>query len=72
MNRGDAPKKALSPAHISGIAAFALSGALFFVRPDLAALPLGLFVLLCLVAPFLPRVGFFLPVISRGRASARS
>ena len=72
MNRGDAPKKALSPAHIAGIAAFALSGALFFVRPDLAALPLGLFVLLCLVAPFLPRVGFFLPVISRGRGESNA
>jgi peptidoglycan/xylan/chitin deacetylase (PgdA/CDA1 family) len=32
----------------------------------MASIPLGLFVLLCLVAPFLPRAGFFLPVISRG------
>ena len=71
MNRGDAPRKALSPAHIAGIAAFALSGGLLFVRPDLAALPLGLFVLLCLAAPFLPRAGFFLPVISRGGGRAR-
>ena len=66
MNRGDVSGKVLSPAYIVGIVAFALSGVLFFVRPDLAALPLGLFVLLCLAAPFLPRVGFFLPVISRG------
>ena len=66
MNRGDASGKVLSPAYIAGIAAFVLSGVLFFVRPDLAVLPLGLFVILCLAAPFLPRVGFFLPVISRG------
>ncbi len=66
MNRGSAPRKALTPAHIAGIAAFAISGGLLFIRPDLAAVPLGLFLLLCLVAPFLPGAGFFLPVISRG------
>jgi len=57
---------------MTGIAAFALSGGLFFVRPDLAAIPLGLFVFLCLAAPFLPRVGFFLPVISRGRGEGNA
>jgi peptidoglycan/xylan/chitin deacetylase (PgdA/CDA1 family) len=72
MNREDAPRKAPTPAHIAGIAAFALSGGLFFVRPALAALPLGLFVLLCLAAPFLPRVGFFLPVISGGRGEGNA
>jgi peptidoglycan/xylan/chitin deacetylase (PgdA/CDA1 family) len=66
MNRGDALRKALTPAHVAGIAAIAVSGGLFFFRPDLAAVPLGLFILLCFVAPFLPRAGFFLPVISRG------
>ena len=60
------PRKALTPAHITGIAAIALSSGLLFVRPDFAAIPLGLFVLLCLAAPFLPQAGFFLPVISRG------
>lgn len=71
MNR-PAPRKALTPAHIAGIAALALSGGLLFVRPDLAALPLGLFVLLCLVAPFFPQVGFFLPVISRGDGKGKA
>ena len=32
----------------------------------LAAIPLAGFVILCFVAPFLPGVGFFLPVVSRG------
>ncbi len=72
MNRGPVPRKVLTPAHRAGIAAFALSGGLLFVRPDLAAVPLGLFVLLCLAAPFLPRAGFFLPVISRGRGKGKA
>jgi len=72
MSRPDAPRKALSPAHRTGLAAFALSGGLLFFRPDLAAWPLGLFLLLCLAAPFLPRVGFFLPVISRGGGEGKT
>jgi peptidoglycan/xylan/chitin deacetylase (PgdA/CDA1 family)/3-hydroxymyristoyl/3-hydroxydecanoyl-(acyl carrier protein) dehydratase len=72
MNRGPAPKKTLSPAHIAGFAAFLLSGLLLFVREDIAAWPLGLFLLFCLVAPFLPRAGLFLPVISRGRKDRRA
>jgi peptidoglycan-N-acetylglucosamine deacetylase len=72
MNRGNAPRKALTPAHRAGIAAFALSGGLFFFRPELAAWPLGLFLLLCLAAPFLPGLGFFLPVISRGRPEGKA
>ncbi len=72
MNRGGVPGKAFSPAHIAGFAAFALSGGLLFFRPDLAAVPLGLFLGVCLVAPFLHRVGFFLPVISRGRGEGKA
>ncbi|MBC2711583.1 MAG: polysaccharide deacetylase family protein [Desulfosarcina sp.] len=33
----------------------------------LATIPLTLFLMLCAMAPFLPRAGFFFPVISRGR-----
>jgi peptidoglycan/xylan/chitin deacetylase (PgdA/CDA1 family) len=55
----------LSPALLVGAAAFVISGFLLWVRPALALLPLGFFILLCLVAPFLTTVGFFLPVISR-------
>ncbi len=72
MNRRETRKKARSPAHIAGIATFALSGGMLFVRPDLAVIPLGLFVLLCLVASFLPRAGFFLPVISRGGGKGKA
>jgi peptidoglycan/xylan/chitin deacetylase (PgdA/CDA1 family) len=72
MNRRPAARKSPSPAHIAGIAAFALSGGLLFIRPDAAAAPLGLFVLVCLAAPFLPGAGFFLPVISRGGADRKA
>ncbi len=37
------------------------------IQPQLAAVPLALFVLACAVAPFIPTLGFFLPIISRGK-----
>ena len=55
----------LSLALFTGVAVFFISGFLLWIRPTLAAVPLGFFILLCLVAPFLIRAGFFLPVISR-------
>ena len=39
--------------------------------PQAAAIPLALFLLACLIAPFLPRWSFFLPLISRGGRNAR-
>jgi peptidoglycan/xylan/chitin deacetylase (PgdA/CDA1 family) len=57
----------LSPAHAAGLGALmiALLAAPFSLA--LAALPLALFVGLCFTAPFLPGIGFFLEVVSRGR-----
>jgi len=55
----------LSPALFTGVTAFFIAGLLLWIRPTLAVVPLGFFILLCLVAPFLIRAGFFLPVISR-------
>ncbi len=60
-----------SPAHGVGFIAFLLSGVLFFFDARIAALPLGVFVLFCLAAPFFPQWGFFLPVISRGRRDVK-
>jgi peptidoglycan/xylan/chitin deacetylase (PgdA/CDA1 family) len=71
MSRRSVIKEMFSPAHGMGLAAFLLSGGLMFFRSEIAALPLGLFVLSCLLAPFFPRVGFFLPVISRGKAPGK-
>jgi peptidoglycan/xylan/chitin deacetylase (PgdA/CDA1 family) len=61
----------LSPAHRAGFAALLLSGGLLFVEPEWAAIPLGGFLFFCLVAPFLPEAGLFLPVISRGGRDRR-
>ncbi|MGZ8463556.1 MAG: polysaccharide deacetylase family protein [Candidatus Deferrimicrobiaceae bacterium] len=57
----------LSPAHFVGLGAFQLFALLLFLDIRLAPLPLLAFVLACMVAPFLPRLGFFLPIISRGK-----
>lgn len=55
----------LSPALFTGVTAFFIAGFLLWIRPMWAVVPLGFFILVCLAAPFLTRVGFFLPVISR-------
>ncbi len=67
----DRERGVISPAHIAGVVAFSIAGFLLWIMPTLAIVPLGLFILLCLVAPFLTRAGFFLPVISR-RNSGRN
>ncbi|MBA3005416.1 MAG: polysaccharide deacetylase family protein [Proteobacteria bacterium] len=58
-------KGSLSPAEKIGFTAFLLAVLLLFFDPWLATLPLFLFLILCLAAPFFPQVGFFLPIISR-------
>ncbi|MCF8127034.1 MAG: polysaccharide deacetylase family protein [Deltaproteobacteria bacterium] len=45
---------------------------LAFIDVSLVVLPLFLFVILCLAAPFMPRLGFFLPVISRGNSGQKA
>ncbi len=65
-------REAPSPAVIAGATAFLLAGLLMLIRPALAMIPLALFVLACMVAPFLPGFGFFLPVISRGKKEGGS
>ena len=57
----------LSPAHFTGFAAFHLYAILLFVDIRTAPLPLLAFLLACAVAPFLPRLGFFLPIVGRGK-----
>jgi peptidoglycan/xylan/chitin deacetylase (PgdA/CDA1 family) len=62
----------LSPAFLAGMMAFLASSLMLLIRPALVVAPLGVFVLLCMVAPFLPGVGFFLPVISRRKTGRRA
>jgi hypothetical protein len=55
-----------SLAEKTGGIALLLALLLSFLGPVPAVFPLSFFLLCCLVAPFLPTVGFFLPVICRG------
>ncbi len=50
----------------AGLSAVLLAAILVVVDYRLAVIPLAGFVALCLAAPFFPRFGFYLPVISRG------
>jgi len=57
-----------SPAHLAGLVSFVLAILLSFFDTRLSIVPLALFLALCVVAPFLPRLSFFLPIISRGKS----
>ncbi len=57
----------ISPAAVIGFVAIALAVMLSFFSVRLAVIPLSVFVLCCVAAPFFPSFGFFLPVNSRGR-----
>ncbi len=72
MKRAGATIFPLSIAHLTGLGAVQLAIALAFIDPDIAVLPLSAFVLLCVTAPFFPRLGFYLPVTSRGSAQTRA
>lgn len=56
----------LSWAHVAAVGAAQTALILLPFGFRLALAPLVLFSLACLVAPFLPRLSFFLPIISRG------
>ncbi len=61
----------LAPAHLAWLGAVQIAAVLAFVSPVLAAVPLIVFLVTALGAPFFPRFGFFLPIISRGSGSRR-
>ena len=61
----------LSPAHIAAAVAFHLYALLLLVDVRLAPLPLAMFILFCFIAPLFPRLGFYLPIISRGRGAGQ-
>ena len=63
--------KKLSKAEWWGFAAFGAAIGLGAIDLRLAAVPLTLFLTLCILAPFLPRAGFFFPVVSRGDAEGQ-
>jgi len=57
---------------VTGLFALVLAGFLLFLAPPFFFIPLALFLMLCLMAPFLPRFGFFLPIISKGKSKKRA
>ena len=72
MSSGRCGRRIWSVAERTGFLALLTAVLLgFLVAPQAAALPLGLFVVACLGAPFFPRWSFFLPMISRGKPGAR-
>jgi peptidoglycan-N-acetylglucosamine deacetylase len=66
MNDRDDREKRTTPAMFTGLAAFILAMILCIFQPQWSAVPLGIFIFLCLTAPFFPTGRFFLPVVSRG------
>jgi peptidoglycan-N-acetylglucosamine deacetylase len=67
MTGEDLRTEAATPVAVIGFISLAVALILVFFSPFLAVIPLGLFVLLCLAASFVPAIGFFLPVNSRGK-----
>jgi len=52
----------------TGLVSFLTAILLSFIDVRFSVVPLAGFVLLCLVAPFLPFLGYYLPIISRGKS----
>ena len=61
----------LSPAAIFGFGAFHIYAALLLIDSRLAPLPLLAFLLACAIAPFMPGLGFYLPIVSSGKRGER-
>jgi peptidoglycan-N-acetylglucosamine deacetylase len=65
-------RHSLFRAHVFGFVSYFAAFLLALFDVSLAVVPLFLFVVLCMVAPFLPRFGFFLPIISRGNSGQKA
>jgi len=61
------PKHHLSPAERLGLGSLTLAGVTAFAAPALSVAILMFFLTCCGVAPFFPKVSFFLPIISQGK-----
>lgn len=66
MKASRSEPKCFSLAEQVGLIALSGAGLLFFFDARLSALLLAAFITLCITAPFFPRFGFYLPIISRG------
>jgi len=61
-----------TPAFLAGLFSFVLAVGFLVFQSRWWPIPLLLFLIGCGVAPFLPSVGFFLPVISRGQSGKKA
>jgi peptidoglycan/xylan/chitin deacetylase (PgdA/CDA1 family) len=64
-------KISFSQAEKLAIILFLLAVPLYALAPMFAAIPLSLFLLCCLIAPFSPQWGFFLPIISKSKTGCK-
>ncbi len=62
----------LAPAHLAGLGAFQAAAILACIDIRYAAVPLALFLILSLAAPFFPGFGYYLPIVSRGSRNRRA
>jgi len=72
IKSADSAKLPLSPAERFGIGSLLIAILLLFFDVRLSIIPSAGFILLCAAAPFFPRFGFFLPVISRGVSNKKA
>jgi len=72
MKKVESNKLKFSMAAKIGLIAFLLAVLLTIFDGWLAVVPLAGFLLLCLFAPFFPRFGFYVPVISRGASGKKA
>jgi peptidoglycan/xylan/chitin deacetylase (PgdA/CDA1 family) len=72
IESADSGKLPLSPAEWFGIGSLLIAILLLFFDVRLSIIPSAGFILLCAAAPFFPRFGFYLPVISRGVSNKKA
>jgi peptidoglycan/xylan/chitin deacetylase (PgdA/CDA1 family) len=61
----------ITPALLTGMGALTAAAVLLLLGPLWSCIPLILYIVSCTVAPFFPRWGYFLPLISRGDSTRR-
>ena len=66
MNKVESGSISFSVAARVGLVSFLVAILLLFIDVRLSAILLAAYVLICMAAPFCPRYGFYLPIVSRG------
>ncbi|MBW1847830.1 MAG: polysaccharide deacetylase family protein [Deltaproteobacteria bacterium] len=61
----------LTPSHFIGFGSYIAAFLLYFYDVRFTLTPLALFILLCFIAPFCPKIGFFLPIIRKGKSKTK-